>query len=330
MQGRPDQRWSGRFALAREALRRNACKPLASNVLAVAFRCLRREEDEVRSDGQPAADRRTTVLVPEAVMPHQPGHRARWGLWAALLLAGMAAGIMLAWSLGLVRSGANEDLPTPAVSEAMPPPMAPRSPYPDDLPDLSGRATVPIPDLPPVVPPPVEETRPPRIEPAPSIAVAAPIPAPAEPRRVAPPKSPAAAPTPTESSRAIPPKAIERPPSIRRATVTPSRPSLPVTRPSVAIPARSLSGPLPALFAPGDYPPASRRAGEQGDVTVRLTISPFGRVTRCAVLASNASDSLESATCAVLSRRARFAPAVDASGIATGGAMVQHIAWRPR
>ena len=109
---------------------------------------LRREEDEVRSDGQPAADRRTTVLVPEAVMPHQADHRARWGLWAALLLAGMVAGIALAWSVGLMRSGADEAVTAPPIAAPLPPPIAPRSPYPSDLPDLSGRsAATPIPDL---------------------------------------------------------------------------------------------------------------------------------------------------------------------------------------
>ena len=93
-------------------------------------------------------------------------------------------------------------------------------------------------------------------------------------------------------------------------------------------PARSLSGPLGGLFLPGDYPALARRARDQGDVTVRLNIGTDGRVARCAILASNASRTLEMATCAVLSSRARLAPATDSRGSPVSDSIVQHIAWR--
>ena len=255
-------------------------------------------------------------------MPHQAGSRARWGLWGSILLIGMIAGIALIWALGLIRPFAEEVVDTPtAVTVA--PPMVPRSPYPSDLPNLSGRNAPPAPMLPPIAPPiSIAEPPPMAVEPPVRVAEARPSIGLASAHGLKPDaaRRPAAAPDPVRAvSRKIAPPVL--PPVARPASIG--------TRSALApVGPRSLSGPLAALFGPGDYPAAARRAGQQGDVTVRLEIGTDGRVTRCTVLASNASNALEGVTCSVLARRARFAPATDSSGTAVTGVVVQHIAWR--
>ena len=69
-----------------------------------------------------------------------------------------------------------------------------------------------------------------------------------------------------------------------------------------------------------DYPAAAVRAGEQGDVGYRLDVGPNGRVTRCTVTASSGSAILDSETCRMLTARARFTPATDASATPIGRA----------
>jgi periplasmic protein TonB len=85
--------------------------------------------------------------------------------------------------------------------------------------------------------------------------------------------------------------------------------------------------PLPGLLSLEDYPEEALNRGEQGPVTVELTISPAGRVTACKVLVS-AGWSLDRATCRVITKRARFRPATDAQGAAVADTYIQTIVWR--
>ncbi|MDQ3143507.1 MAG: energy transducer TonB [Pseudomonadota bacterium] len=73
-------------------------------------------------------------------------------------------------------------------------------------------------------------------------------------------------------------------------------------------------GGLAGLFSADDYPGVALRQGAQGAVGFRLTVSRDGRVSRCDVTGSSGSASLDSSTCAILQRRARFEPARDAGG----------------
>lgn len=86
--------------------------------------------------------------------------------------------------------------------------------------------------------------------------------------------------------------------------------------------------PLPGLVSHHDYPAAALRAGEQGNVQVRLDIGTSGRVHGCTVLQSSRSAILDSTTCRILRARARFEPARDANGKPTTDQIVQTIAWR--
>lgn len=63
-----------------------------------------------------------------------------------------------------------------------------------------------------------------------------------------------------------------------------------------------------------DYPPAAIRAREQGTVAFSLSVDGAGHVTTCTVVVSSGSGTLDAATCAILMQRAKFEPALDATG----------------
>jgi len=67
-------------------------------------------------------------------------------------------------------------------------------------------------------------------------------------------------------------------------------------------------------IADRDYPKAARRAKIGGEVEVRFTIEPSGRVTRCRVPRSSGDASLDATTCDLIEARFRFQPATNASG----------------
>lgn len=91
---------------------------------------------------------------------------------------------------------------------------------------------------------------------------------------------------------------------------------------------QSARGSVAALFSPGDYPEDALRNGEQGTVGVQLTIDERGRVSRCDVIQSSNSSSLDSATCRVLQERAHFTPAHDSEGRPVVDTYSQRITWR--
>lgn len=63
-----------------------------------------------------------------------------------------------------------------------------------------------------------------------------------------------------------------------------------------------------------DYPPAARRAGIEGSVTVRYTVGIDGRASGCSVTRSSGHAELDAATCRVVERRFRYRPARDPQG----------------
>lgn len=76
-----------------------------------------------------------------------------------------------------------------------------------------------------------------------------------------------------------------------------------------------------------DYPTGAMRRGEQGVTGFRVTVGPDGRVRDCTVTRSSGSAELDSATCAKVSARARFAAATDSSGEAVAGTYGNSIRW---
>lgn len=95
----------------------------------------------------------------------------------------------------------------------------------------------------------------------------------------------------------------------------------------VAVPARAKAN-LTGLFSDQDYPAAAVAAREQGPVGFTLDVGANGRVTACTVTQSSGSASLDQTTCALLSSRARFSPATDASGSPVPDSMAGRISWK--
>jgi protein TonB len=63
-----------------------------------------------------------------------------------------------------------------------------------------------------------------------------------------------------------------------------------------------------------DYPLDAIKNDQQGFVTVSFTIGIDGRMTDCRVIRSSGFRILDRIPCNILTRRARFKPAVDAQG----------------
>lgn len=77
-----------------------------------------------------------------------------------------------------------------------------------------------------------------------------------------------------------------------------------------------------------DYPPSALQAREEGWVGFRLAISSEGRVTSCTIAASSGAAALDAQTCRLYQSRARFRPARDADGRATGDVVTGRIHWQ--
>lgn len=62
------------------------------------------------------------------------------------------------------------------------------------------------------------------------------------------------------------------------------------------------------------YPDAALRAGEQARLEVRMIIEADGSISDCSIAEATSAEYIESPACREFSRRARFAPALDAEG----------------
>ncbi len=118
------------------------------------------------------------------------------------------------------------------------------------------------------------------------------------------------------------------PPVIAPRVYPPAPPAPPAPPPVTRSEPKSAVGNLQGLITSSDYPSSAQDNEEQGTVTVRLAIGTDGRVTGCSVSGSSGSRTLDSTTCRVLQRRAKFTPARDSSGQPTSGSFTQRITWR--
>lgn len=112
------------------------------------------------------------------------------------------------------------------------------------------------------------------------------------------------------------------------ASAAPASSSTPLwlhPEPGSAAPVR----PLSAYVSEEDYPAALIRSGVQGGgVSFRLSVGADGRVRGCAVTHSSGSDLLDTTTCRLMVRRARFKPATDPQGRPRTGEHDGRIEWR--
>ena len=73
-----------------------------------------------------------------------------------------------------------------------------------------------------------------------------------------------------------------------------------------------------------DYPREASRDRKGGEVEVRFTIQPSGRVSQCRVTRSSGDASLDGTTCRLIEERFRFRPATNAAG----EAVASQYGWR--
>ncbi|HEX4801156.1 MAG: energy transducer TonB [Myxococcales bacterium] len=91
-------------------------------------------------------------------------------------------------------------------------------------------------------------------------------------------------------------------------------PPPPPPPPHKTVSAQSAKGDVRTLFSADDYPASAQAAGAEGTAQATLTIGPDGRVVGCNLIKSTGNGALDSATCNILRRRAKFTPARDSNG----------------
>lgn len=150
-----------------------------------------------------------------------------------------------------------------------------------------------------------------------------------------------------------PPKKLDMPPPPTKIVVPPTKidiapptaPSMPTTPvplpppPPIPVPP---AAPPPPSFTPksatpkgnpgswattNDYPSRALREERAGVTGFRVTVTPDGRASSCTVTSSSGSPDLDEATCANVTRRARFNPAMDGDGKPTTGSYSGRIRW---
>jgi protein TonB len=118
------------------------------------------------------------------------------------------------------------------------------------------------------------------------------------------------------------------PPPVYIPPVAPAPPP-PPPPPRKVQSAQSAKGDLRSLFSADDYPAAAQSSGAEGTVQATLTIGSDGRVVSCNVTRSSGNSSLDSTTCNILRRRAKFTPARDSNGQPTTDTVsTPPIVWR--
>jgi protein TonB len=153
-------------------------------------------------------------------------------------------------------------------------------------------------------------------------------------------------PPPEKTETPPPPQVVAPPPIVRTNVAPPPIVSTPVAPPPVITPRATPAPPAPpapppprvsqaakakanlnSLFSTDDYPASALRNEEQGTTAVRLSVGTDGRVTDCSITSSSGSGSLDSATCNILRRRARFTPAKDQAGNPISDTTTARIRW---
>jgi TonB family protein len=77
-----------------------------------------------------------------------------------------------------------------------------------------------------------------------------------------------------------------------------------------------------------DYPSVALQQEIEGTSGFSVTVGPDGRVSDCVITKSSGSPELDETTCTNVKRRARFEPALDASGTPTTGKYANRVRWQ--
>ena len=153
-------------------------------------------------------------------------------------------------------------------------------------------------------------------------------------------------PPPPPKKLAAPPPIVAPPPKINVSVAPPPVQTVvtppPVPPPPIIAPPAPVAAPPPPRFQPktatpkgnpanwattNDYPSRALREEREGTTGFRVTVGPDGRVTSCDITSSSGSPDLDDATCANVTRRARFNPATDGEGQPTSGSYSNRVRW---
>src|SRR4051794_3775747 len=212
------------------------------------------------------------------------GNRTLSIIMVVILQFALGYAIVTGLAYNVIKKAA-QDLKTFDVEQEPPPPEEPPPP-PKDMPKVPP---------PPITPPPLVRLQAP--EPPIQTVTAPPPPV------MIPPVAPA-------------PPAPPPPPPLWPPPVAPAPPA-PPPPPRKVQSAQSAKGDLRTLFTTDDYPPSALAAGASGTSQATLTIGSDGRVVSCNIIRSSGNSALDSATCNILRRRAKFTPARDSNGTPT-------------
>ncbi|MFZ5749015.1 MAG: energy transducer TonB [Pseudomonadota bacterium] len=119
------------------------------------------------------------------------------------------------------------------------------------------------------------------------------------------------------------------------AVLTLAAPSAFAQKAPWTVPASDWGGAQPqdpdGWFGPADYPPEAASGEQHGYVTVQFDIGADGRPSNCIVTHATGYPALDKVGCRIIGKRARFAPAKDASGkpVATTGT-TSFVFWKPK
>ncbi|MBO9623429.1 MAG: energy transducer TonB [Sphingomonas sp.] len=102
----------------------------------------------------------------------------------------------------------------------------------------------------------------------------------------------------------------------------------PVPADLTALPPARPQGDPATWFSTDDYPTAALRHGTQGTVAFGVEVDRSGNLTRCFIVKSSGSPVLDSATCAIMRERARFAPAIDSAGQPVRSRYLSRVRWQ--
>jgi TonB family protein len=97
---------------------------------------------------------------------------------------------------------------------------------------------------------------------------------------------------------------------------------------SLAVTSVSPKGDISRWISLEDYPRAALREQREGTVGFRLDVGNDGKVLGCTITKSSGHQDLDVATCAGMTKRARFDPAKDSSGAKTAGSYQSRVSWK--
>jgi hypothetical protein len=98
-------------------------------------------------------------------------------------------------------------------------------------------------------------------------------------------------------------------------------------RPRLTAPAR-LINPMEALFSSADYPTVAVDRDQSGSTGIMLLIDESGVVKDCTLTEASGVAVLDSNSCGVILRRAKFHPAIGLDGKPAKSALSQRITWQ--